>query len=50
MLRNPNCWALIDHFIIDALFQNIKFLNFLAMQYCDQGICQLGAKLRAEES
>ena len=42
---------MIDYLPVDAMLQMINFgVFFLALLYCDQGICQLGAKLFAEES
>ena len=42
---------MIDYLPVDAMLQMINFgVFFLALLYCDQGICLLGAKLFAEES
>ena len=42
---------MIDHLPVDAMLRMINFgVFFLALLYCDQSICQSGAKLFAEES
>ena len=44
---SDSCTALIDHFTVGAMLQDINFFSFPCSAV---GICQLGAKLFAEES